>query len=144
MKIENVTFNDAGWYTCIAANSLGTTNESAYLHVVDQLPDDIERVPVNNPNLTKMLIALTVFFLVVFIILAFYVYKKYNKTKKLQRQIERVNQYTKRVIVVQAAIDNGSTGISESLVSRIDFQRFRPSLSTHFHLIFLDDACCEN
>jgi fibroblast growth factor receptor 2 len=121
LKIENVTFSDAGWYTCIAANTLGTTNESAYLHVVDQLPDDIERIPVNNPHLKTMLTFLSVFVVLSFIIVIV-VWKKYSKTKKLQRQIERVNQYTKRVIVVQAAIDNGSTGISESLVSSIDFK----------------------
>lgn len=35
MKLKNVTHKDEGWYTCVAANSLGTTTASAYLRVVD-------------------------------------------------------------------------------------------------------------
>lgn len=35
LHLENVTHSDEGWYTCIAANSLGTTFASAYLRVVD-------------------------------------------------------------------------------------------------------------
>lgn len=34
--IQNVTYDDEGWYTCIAGNSLGTTYASAYLRVVDR------------------------------------------------------------------------------------------------------------
>lgn len=34
--LENVTYADEGWYTCIAANSLGHTVGSAYLRVVDR------------------------------------------------------------------------------------------------------------
>lgn len=33
--LNNVTHNDEGWYTCVAANSLGNTAASAYLHVID-------------------------------------------------------------------------------------------------------------
>lgn len=33
--LKNVTHSDEGWYTCIAANSLGTTAAKAYLKVVD-------------------------------------------------------------------------------------------------------------
>lgn len=35
LRIENITHADEGWYTCVAANSLGTTAAKAYLHVVD-------------------------------------------------------------------------------------------------------------
>jgi hypothetical protein len=33
--LSNVSYEDEGWYTCIAGNSLGMTYASAYLHVVD-------------------------------------------------------------------------------------------------------------
>jgi hypothetical protein len=33
--LSNVSYEDEGWYTCIAGNSLGVTYASAYLHVVD-------------------------------------------------------------------------------------------------------------
>jgi hypothetical protein len=34
-EIRNVTYQDEGWYACIAANSLGRTAAKAYLKVVD-------------------------------------------------------------------------------------------------------------
>jgi Immunoglobulin I-set domain len=34
LRIENVAFSDEGWYTCVVANSLGSTSESGYLRVV--------------------------------------------------------------------------------------------------------------
>lgn len=121
LRIENVTYNDSGWYTCVAANSLGQTNESAYLNVVDHLEDPVS-VPVhsNHQVHVMMFVFLSVFFVVVLII-TICVWKKYSKTKKLQRQMERVNQWTKKVIVVQACIDNGSPGMTESFVSFFPF-----------------------
>jgi hypothetical protein len=35
LVLSNVSYEDEGWYTCIAANSLGVSYASAYLHVVD-------------------------------------------------------------------------------------------------------------
>lgn len=35
LELENVTSSDEGWYTCVAANSLGVTTAHAYLQVVD-------------------------------------------------------------------------------------------------------------
>ncbi|PSN31292.1 hypothetical protein C0J52_27018 [Blattella germanica] len=35
LVLNNVSYEDEGWYTCIAGNSLGVTYASAYLHVVD-------------------------------------------------------------------------------------------------------------
>lgn len=35
LEIRNVTYEDEGWYTCLAANSLGHSFASAYLKVVN-------------------------------------------------------------------------------------------------------------
>jgi len=32
--LENVTLDDAGWYTCVAVNSIGRTETYAYIDVV--------------------------------------------------------------------------------------------------------------
>jgi hypothetical protein len=56
------------------------------------------------------------FFFLFALVIIIFVWKKYTKTKKLQRQMERVNQWTKKVIVVQPCIDNTNPGISDSLV----------------------------
>lgn len=39
LEITNVTYEDQGWYACVAANSLGQTVSKAYLTVVDVLPE---------------------------------------------------------------------------------------------------------
>lgn len=122
MRIENVTYDDIGFYTCVAANTLGTTNESAYLNVVDHLPVEIEVLPVNNAHLKTMFILLSIF-LTLFIMISTYVYNKHKKTKKLQRQIQSVNHCTKKVIVLQSSIESGGSGVG-SLVS-FTFQLFQ-------------------
>lgn len=35
MELSNVTYEDEGWYTCLASNTLGHSYASAYLRVVD-------------------------------------------------------------------------------------------------------------
>ncbi|KAL7017810.1 hypothetical protein ACKWTF_010540 [Chironomus riparius] len=118
LRLENVTFADEGWYTCIAANSLGSTHASAYLSVVETLPSPdpgVSIVPHKQNELYGILVICLMFFFLLALIIIIFVWKKYTKTKKLQRQMERVNQWTKKVIVVQPCIDNGTPGISETL-----------------------------
>lgn len=54
--IQNVTYDDAGWYTCVAANYFGVTCASAYLTVSDgefSIPSGIQglQYPLKNYNL---------------------------------------------------------------------------------------------
>jgi fibroblast growth factor receptor 2 len=126
LKLYNVSYADAGWYTCVAANSLGSTPSTAYLNVVDKLDPEIVTAPMHqNTVYNYLVISLTFFFVIALIIMAL-VWKKYTKTKKLQRQMERVNQWTKKVIVVQPCIENASPGLSDSLVRicRLTFNYF--------------------
>ena len=118
-----MTDEDEGWYTCVAANSLGSTAESAYLEVVSFFPPDesVLKAPAKNNDLYGYLVTFLMVFFVVALLIIMYVWQKYTKTKKLQRQMERVNQWTKKVIVVQPCVDNGTTGISETLVSIYKF-----------------------
>lgn len=46
LEIANVTHEDEGWYTCVAANTLGQSYASAYLKVVDELEVDTAQSPV--------------------------------------------------------------------------------------------------
>lgn len=35
LTLHDITHDDEGWYSCVVANSLGSTAASAYLHVID-------------------------------------------------------------------------------------------------------------
>jgi len=108
----------------MAANSLGHTKASAYLQVVDILPSsdpDISIVQHKPNQLYGILVICLMFFFLIALMIIIFVWKKYTKTKKLQRQMERVNQWTKKVIVVQPCIDNGTPGLSDSLVRSFYF-----------------------
>lgn len=121
-----MTFADEGWYTCVAANSLGTTSASAYLHVVDFFPPDesVLKTPTKNNDWYGYIVVFLMVFFVVALGIIMIVWKKYTKTKKLQRQMERVNQWTKKVIVVQPCTDNGTSGLSDTLVSSLVTKNF--------------------
>lgn len=87
----------------------------------------------NNEWYGYLVTFLMVFFVVALGIIMF-VWKKYTKTKKLQRQMERVNQWTKKVIVVQPCIDSGNQGLADTLVSfnssSFAFQRLQSGFSS--------------
>lgn len=119
LRLYNVTYEDAGWYTCVAANSLGSTDSSAYLNVVEKLEAEpsITTAPAQKNEWYEILVLCLMFFFLFALMIIIFVWKKYTKTKKLQRQMERVNQWTKKVIVVQPCIDNTNPAISDSLVS---------------------------
>nr|XP_022304914.1 fibroblast growth factor receptor 1-A-like [Crassostrea virginica] len=46
--IRNVTYEDAGWYTCLATNAMGRAFQSAWLTVVKNVP------PINSPNTVNL------------------------------------------------------------------------------------------
>ena len=129
LRIENVTYENEGWYTCFASNSLGTTAESAYLHVVDSL--EINSTPYPHHHSSSMTLIKILFFIFMsfFIILAgacMAICKKWKREKMKHRAMERVNQWTKKVIVVKPVIDTTIPGISETLqmpIVKIEKQR---------------------
>lgn len=59
LKLSNVSYNDQGWYTCIATNSEGSAYSSVFLHVVDdnsnyiKFADNMEVLSQVSENTTK-------------------------------------------------------------------------------------------
>uniref|UniRef100_A0A182LZD6 receptor protein-tyrosine kinase n=1 Tax=Anopheles culicifacies TaxID=139723 RepID=A0A182LZD6_9DIPT len=130
LTLENVTHADEGWYTCIAANSLGASYESAYLQVLNELPPD--DTPTAHPVRTHstLIMGMTFFLCVCFVVLAgvvIIVCKKLKREKMKHRAMEHVNQWTKKVIVLkQPIVESSIPGMSEALqmpIVRIEKQR---------------------
>lgn len=63
------------------------------------------------------------FLIAIFVV--YFVFKKLRNMKMKHRQMERVNQWTKKVIVVQPSIDNIAPGLSDTLVCCTHFQPLR-------------------
>lgn len=56
-------------------------------------------------------------FFIIASILVYCTFKKLRREKKKHRAMERVNQWTKKVIIMKPTIDNTVPGIAETLVS---------------------------
>ncbi|XP_019753637.2 fibroblast growth factor receptor homolog 1 [Dendroctonus ponderosae] len=104
LEISNVTYDDEGWYVCIAANSLGRTTAKAYLSVVDVLSDPQE----SKPSTLKIGLIIAAVTACVFLLL-FYIciyYRQKIKREKRQKMIAiesarsaMITQWTKKVII---------------------------------------------
>ncbi|KAL1385339.1 hypothetical protein pipiens_012960 [Culex pipiens pipiens] len=130
LTLYNVTHEDEGWYTCVAANTLGSSLEKAYLRVVDELPED--DIPTAHPVrhhstlITVMTMVLSGCFMVLAIIVVI-VCKKLKREKMKHRAMEHVNQWTKKVIVLkQPPVENSIPGVTDAMqmpIVRIEKQR---------------------
>nr|XP_029716532.1 fibroblast growth factor receptor homolog 1-like isoform X1 [Aedes albopictus] len=129
LTLENVTYADEGWYTCVAANTLGASYESAYLRVVDEFlvdPPIVHPVRQHSTLITIMTTVLSSCFMILAVIVII-VCKKLKREKMKHRAMEHVNQWTKKVIVLkQPVIENSIPGVTESMqmpIVRIEKQR---------------------
>ncbi|XP_017090084.2 fibroblast growth factor receptor homolog 2 [Drosophila bipectinata] len=128
LKLHNVTHDDEGWYTCVASNSLGHSNSSVYLRVVDHLPHlEVYALLRAHPlGFTVAAISIVVLFLSGS---AFTVYmlRRLRREKLLKHRIETVHQWTKKVIIYRpTSEDQGSACCAGDLqipVIRIEKQR---------------------
>ncbi|CAO1419888.1 unnamed protein product [Diamesa hyperborea] len=114
LRLENVTEADSGWYTCLATNTLGGTSASSYLQVVDKFEDPtIKKLP--SKNWVYYLAFIFSGFFVIASIVVLVVMRKLKNEKKRHRAMERVNQWKKKVIIIQPPIDPSNPGMSDSL-----------------------------
>lgn len=122
LNFTKVTHEDEGWYTCVAASSLGQTVASAYLRVVDKLPtrDGLHR---GHPmTITAVAIVVVLLFLLgtIFVI---YVMRNLKHEKLLKQRIETVHQWTKKVIIYKPPPSEGSSCDLQMPVIKIEKQR---------------------
>ncbi|XP_061396241.1 fibroblast growth factor receptor homolog 2 [Musca vetustissima] len=130
LTFPNVTHDDEGWYSCVAASDLGQAAASAYLKVVDTLPlrDGLAR---SHPAwITTVGVVVVLLFLLgtVFII---YVLRNLKHEKLLKQRIETVHQWTKKVIIYKPPPSDGSTCDLQMPVIKIEKQRTTFTTSTN-------------
>ncbi|KAH8270112.1 hypothetical protein KR018_004090 [Drosophila ironensis] len=127
LKLANVTHDQEGWYTCVASSSLGQSNSSVYLRVVDHLPhQDLYGLLRTHPlGFTVAAITIVAMFLFgsAFIV---YMMRRLRREKLLKHRIETVHQWTKKVIIYRPTGEEGSAcsaGDLQMPVIRIEKQR---------------------
>lgn len=127
LKLENVTHEDEGWYTCIAANSLGQTTSTAYLTVVDEILEK-DMMPISSPIrnnglwVTIVCVVTILLFLVASTFIV-YVLRKLKHEKLLKHRMETVHQWTKKVIIYKPSADPSSPETMIMPIIKIEKQR---------------------
>ncbi|XP_055852756.1 fibroblast growth factor receptor homolog 1-like isoform X2 [Episyrphus balteatus] len=127
LKLENVTHDDEGWYTCIAANSLGQTTSTAYLTVVDEiLEKDMMPIslPIRNHGVWVTIVCVvTILLFLVASTFIVYVLRKLKHEKLLKHRMETVHQWTKKVIIYKPSADPSSPETMIMPIIKIEKQR---------------------
>ncbi|XP_068244367.1 fibroblast growth factor receptor 3-like isoform X2 [Palaemon carinicauda] len=100
LVLTNVTDEDAGWYTCIAANSLGTSTSTAYLNITDEPLV----APSKESQLVPVMGAVLLIIMLGVALVAICVWKKWQKEKRRATELERAKEvitqhWIKKVIV---------------------------------------------
>ncbi|XP_063780889.1 fibroblast growth factor receptor 3 isoform X3 [Pseudophryne corroboree] len=93
LVLRNVSFEDAGQYTCLAGNSIGYSHHTAWLTV---LPEPVVKVEATSSSSVSVLIVVSatiVFFLVIIIIIVTYRMKAPSKKTMNTPTVQKVSKF---------------------------------------------------
>ncbi|KAF5275343.1 hypothetical protein FQR65_LT04171 [Abscondita terminalis] len=124
LQLINVTHTDEGWYTCVAANSLGMSSASAYLRVVDALEKDAQPQSVVIVILAIMIILFSLLG-VLTVVMVLKKLKREKLKKLLAIETARaavVTQWTKKVIVEKFQ-NNTSSAVEPLLMPVVKIEK---------------------
>ncbi|KAF4517189.1 hypothetical protein B566_EDAN005621 [Ephemera danica] len=111
-EIKNVTEEDEGWYTCVAGNTLGWSQSTAYLRVVDSLDTEPTSVHQSHPMLLNIFLGVLCIVLVLGSVVTIAMIRrlKREKMKKLlaieNARAAVVTQWIKKVIVEKQSLSD--------------------------------------
>ncbi|CAL8105161.1 unnamed protein product [Orchesella dallaii] len=119
LVLENVTFEDAGWYKCVAVNTIGKSEKEIYVDVVQDLqppmyPDLDDRW---NPAIIYYGMAGVSFFFFIFVLIMCFCVKKVYIPKKVDK-LKLQHGLTKVVTIDKEQVDSEK---GEMLMPRINF-----------------------
>lgn len=113
LVLTNVTLDDEGWYTCIAANGLGQAFESAYLKVLEEWPVHAEPIKTHPIWIITLVIILGISLTCGIGMVGFFLKSRTENSMK-HKAMETVNMWTKKVVVLKP---NNQNAVADSFVS---------------------------
>ncbi|KAH8419619.1 hypothetical protein KR222_009886, partial [Zaprionus bogoriensis] len=130
LVLNNVSYSEEGWYTCIASTSLGTSNASFYLDVVDHLPfTRLSDLLGTHPLGFGMTAAMILMLFMLGIVFIAYMLRRLRREKLLKHRIETVHQWTKKVIIYKPASLEGSSCVGDLQIPVIKIEKQRTTFS---------------
>ncbi|CAL1268200.1 unnamed protein product [Larinioides sclopetarius] len=121
--LHNVTYEDAGWYGCMASNSLGNSTQNAYLNVLPY-PEIVEEEKKTPLLLIGLSVGLGVCLLSLMFFILYYRRLKQEKRLRLLQSGKPLNIFLKKRVVLIPQTSDGSTNLAAPLVK---IQAFDPS-----------------
>ncbi|XP_063780892.1 fibroblast growth factor receptor 3 isoform X4 [Pseudophryne corroboree] len=116
LVLRNVSFEDAGQYTCLAGNSIGYSHHTAWLTV---LPEPVVKVEATSSSSVSVLIVVSatiVFFLVIIIIIVTYRMKAPSKKTMNTPTVQKVSKFP---LKRQVSLESNSSMNSNTPLVRI-------------------------
>lgn len=129
LNFTNITQDDEGWYTCVAATTLGLSKASAYLEVVDNLIAD-NAVEENYSIIIIIGTTVVILILVLGFIYGIYVRCKYKLL--LEQPLETVHQWTKVIIVHKPF--NSDSNFEDFQIPLIKIEKQRTTITNNSYL----------
>ncbi|GIY61965.1 fibroblast growth factor receptor 3 [Caerostris extrusa] len=124
LVLRNVSFEDSGWYGCMASNTLGNSTQNAYLNVIPY-PEIIED---NKKKTPFMLIGFSIAFGVIILIISCFIlyYRRIREEKRLRliAASKPLNVFLKKRVVLIHQTSDGSQNLTAPLVK---IQGFDPN-----------------
>ncbi|XP_068131949.1 fibroblast growth factor receptor 3 isoform X4 [Hyperolius riggenbachi] len=116
LVLRNVSFEDAGEYTCLAGNSIGYSHHTAWLTV---LPEPLVKVEATASSSASVLIVVTVAFVfILVIIISFVIYRLKTPSKKAM-STPTVQKVSKFPLKRQVSLESNSSMNSNTPLVRI-------------------------
>ena len=125
LKFNKVSLEDEGWYTCVAANTMGQSAASAYLKVLDVPHLDDATVPIFQTRRPLIIVAIGLAVILLFLLGIICIVRNLKREKLLKQRIDTIYQWTKKVIIykpLSLAEDDSSCDLQVPVI-KIEKQR---------------------
>ncbi|XP_009316889.1 PREDICTED: fibroblast growth factor receptor 1 [Pygoscelis adeliae] len=141
LHLRNVSFEDAGEYTCLAGNSIGISHHSAWLTVLEAIEDTPAMM--TSPLYLEIIIYCTGAFLISCMVVTVIIYKMKSTTKKTDFNSQlAVHKLAKSIPLRRQVTETDATEKDLSdLISEMEMMKM---IGKHKNIINLLGACTQD